>query len=103
MWERFFAQVFLANQHFTHIQLRGRTIIAQVAKFCISRKFKIGKSSIYYEAMRFVYSIKSNNLKLPIWDVTRIFNNRRNLDASILILAEEEVMAGSFEGTKNKL
>ena len=33
----------------------------------------------------------------------RIFNNRRNLDASILILAEEEVMAGSFEGTKNKL
>ena len=32
-----------------------------------------------------------------------IFNNRRNLDASILILAEEEVMAGSFEGTKNKL
>ena len=70
MWERFFAQVFLANQHFTHIQLRGRTIIAQVAKFCISRKFKIGKSSIYYEAMQFVYSIKSNNLKLPIWDVT---------------------------------
>ena len=33
----------------------------------------------------------------------RIFNNRRNLDASILILAEEEVMAGSFEGTKNTL